>query len=256
MHNNSSDSEEDCQTYIDVTGEEMSDNKSDDNLFTGEMKRKTSYTLRGLSNGEVVELRSKINTRERKRMHDLNTAMDSLREVMPYAKGPSVRKLSKIATLSLARNYIQMLSKSMEEMKQLLDDIYRSGAAVQRSPPTPLPSYPRVQVPHPVVPIMPPQMAPGIGYTFPPYMTNHVSTPVTISSSPCTSVPCSCKTVHPQVTSGTTLATSSTGLVPTTTAVPVFGGRDMTAMYNETYFQHVGSKHLEHFRRLKSVPQM
>ena len=73
------------------------------------------------------ELRHRINMRERKRMHDLNVAMDSLREVMPYANGPSVRKLSKIATLSLARNYIQMLTKSVEEMKQLLDEIYRDS---------------------------------------------------------------------------------------------------------------------------------
>ena len=80
------------------------------------------------SSDEISSVRSKINMRERKRMHDLNVAMDSLREVMPYANGPSVRKLSKIATLSLARNYIQMLTKSVEEMKQLLDDIYRSSA--------------------------------------------------------------------------------------------------------------------------------
>lgn len=44
-------------------------------------------------------------------MHDLNLAMDRLREVMPYAHGPSVRKLSKIATLLLARNYILMLTQ-------------------------------------------------------------------------------------------------------------------------------------------------
>ncbi|GFO33347.1 oligodendrocyte transcription factor [Plakobranchus ocellatus] len=81
------------------------------------------------SQEELRELRSKINSRERRRMHDLNSAMDSLRDVMPYAKGPSVRKLSKIATLTLARNYIQMLNKSVEEMKQLLEDVYRSGSS-------------------------------------------------------------------------------------------------------------------------------
>ena len=63
-------------------------------------------------------------------MHDLNTAMDSLRDVMPYARGPSVRKLSKIATLTLAKNYISMLSRSVEEMKSLLDEIYRSISSV------------------------------------------------------------------------------------------------------------------------------
>lgn len=89
---------------------------------------------RDFSRDELRELRSKINSRERKRMHDLNSAMDSLRDVMPYAKGPSVRKLSKIATLTLAKNYIQMLSKSVEEMKQLLDDIYKSGVTAYRLP--------------------------------------------------------------------------------------------------------------------------
>ena len=41
-------------------------------------------------------------------MHDLNDALDELRRVIPYAHSPSVRKLSKIATLLLAKNYIQM----------------------------------------------------------------------------------------------------------------------------------------------------
>jgi len=49
-----------------------------------------------------------INARERRRMHDLNDALDELRAVIPYAHGPSVRKLSKIATLLLAKNYILM----------------------------------------------------------------------------------------------------------------------------------------------------
>ena len=39
-------------------------------------------------------------------MHDLNDALDELRAVIPYAHSPSVRKLSKIATLLLAKNYI------------------------------------------------------------------------------------------------------------------------------------------------------
>ncbi|XP_032299766.1 oligodendrocyte transcription factor 3 [Coturnix japonica] len=77
-----------------------------------------------LSEQDLQQLRLKINGRERKRMHDLNIAMDGLREVMPYAHGPSVRKLSKIATLLLARNYILMLTSSLEEMKRLVGEIY------------------------------------------------------------------------------------------------------------------------------------
>lgn len=84
-----------------------------------------------LSKDEMQDLRLKVNSRERKRMHDLNQAMDGLREVMPYAQGPSVRKLSKISTLLLARNYILMLSSSLEEMKKLVGDVYGSGAAAQ-----------------------------------------------------------------------------------------------------------------------------
>lgn len=80
-----------------------------------------------LSENELQSIRLKINSRERKRMHDLNVAMDGLREVMPYAHGPSVRKLSKIATLLLARNYILMLSSSLEEMKRLVSEIYGSS---------------------------------------------------------------------------------------------------------------------------------
>jgi class B basic helix-loop-helix protein 1/6/7 len=75
---------------------------------------------------ELQDLRLKINSRERRRMHDLNSALDGLREVMPYANGPSVRKLSKIATLLLAKNYILMLSTSLDEMKKLVSDIYKS----------------------------------------------------------------------------------------------------------------------------------
>ncbi|XP_070568498.1 oligodendrocyte transcription factor 2-like [Ptychodera flava] len=95
----------------------------------GKMKRKPTKGLKTLSEVEQQDLRLKINSRERKRMHDLNSALDGLREVMPYAHGPSVRKLSKIATLLLAKNYILMLSSSLEEMKRLVSDIYQGGSA-------------------------------------------------------------------------------------------------------------------------------
>ena len=69
---------------------------------------------------QIQELRLKINSRERKRMHDLNTALDGLREVIPYAHGPSVRKLSKMATLLLAKNYILMLTKIIDDLKLVI----------------------------------------------------------------------------------------------------------------------------------------
>ncbi|XP_069481400.1 oligodendrocyte transcription factor 3-like [Ambystoma mexicanum] len=86
------------------------------------------------------DLRLKVNSRERRRMQDLNQAMDGLREVMPYSQGPSVRKLSKIATLMLARNYIVMLSSSLDETKKLLAEVYGGHQKyTPHCPPAPLP---------------------------------------------------------------------------------------------------------------------
>ena len=50
-------------------------------------------------------------------MHDLNDALDELRGVIPYAHSPSVRKLSKIATLLLAKNYILMQVRISSQKK-------------------------------------------------------------------------------------------------------------------------------------------
>ncbi|OCT60287.1 class E basic helix-loop-helix protein 23 [Xenopus laevis] len=69
---------------------------------------------------EPRSLRLNINARERRRMHDLNDALDGLRSVIPYAHSPSVRKLSKIATLLLAKNYILMQAQALEEMRRLV----------------------------------------------------------------------------------------------------------------------------------------
>lgn len=63
-------------------------------------------------------VRLNINARERRRMHDLNDALDELRSVIPYAHSPSVRKLSKIATLLLAKNYILMQANALEELRR------------------------------------------------------------------------------------------------------------------------------------------
>uniref|UniRef100_A0A8C9V4L7 Class E basic helix-loop-helix protein 22 n=2 Tax=Scleropages formosus TaxID=113540 RepID=A0A8C9V4L7_SCLFO len=74
----------------------------------------------GKKNKEQKMLRLNINARERRRMHDLNDALDELRAVIPYAHSPSVRKLSKIATLLLAKNYILMQAQALEEMRRLV----------------------------------------------------------------------------------------------------------------------------------------
>nr|XP_018913262.1 PREDICTED: class E basic helix-loop-helix protein 22-like [Bemisia tabaci]XP_018913263.1 PREDICTED: class E basic helix-loop-helix protein 22-like [Bemisia tabaci] len=72
-------------------------------------------------------VRLNINARERRRMHDLNDALDELRSVIPYAHSPSVRKLSKIATLLLAKNYILMQANALDELRRLITYIQAQG---------------------------------------------------------------------------------------------------------------------------------
>ncbi|KAF1755792.1 hypothetical protein GCK72_012242 [Caenorhabditis remanei] len=79
------------------------------------MSSKMSFTEPGV--------RLSINLRERCRMHDLNEALDDLRAVIPYAHGGSVRKLSKIATLLLAKNHIIMQAKAIEELSELVSEL-------------------------------------------------------------------------------------------------------------------------------------
>uniref|UniRef100_A0A915MZT4 BHLH domain-containing protein n=1 Tax=Meloidogyne javanica TaxID=6303 RepID=A0A915MZT4_MELJA len=58
---------------------------------------------------------------ERCRMHDLNAALDDLRASIPYAQGGNIRKLSKIATLLLAKNHIIMQANAILELKERLE---------------------------------------------------------------------------------------------------------------------------------------
>ncbi|XP_066528803.1 class E basic helix-loop-helix protein 23 [Hoplias malabaricus] len=87
---------------------------------------------------EQRSLRLSINARERRRMHDLNDALDGLRAVIPYAHSPSVRKLSKIATLLLAKNYILMQAQALEEMRRLVAYL-NQGQAPVHAPVAPAP---------------------------------------------------------------------------------------------------------------------
>ncbi|XP_055379948.1 class E basic helix-loop-helix protein 22 [Condylostylus longicornis] len=80
-------------------------------------------------NRQGKSVRLNINARERRRMHDLNDALDELRSVIPYAHSPSVRKLSKIATLLLAKNYILMQQNALDELRRLLAYIQNATGA-------------------------------------------------------------------------------------------------------------------------------
>lgn len=80
-------------------------------------------------NRQGKSVRLNINARERRRMHDLNDALDELRSVIPYAHSPSVRKLSKIATLLLAKNYILMQANALDELRRLIAYIQSTTGA-------------------------------------------------------------------------------------------------------------------------------
>ena len=66
-------------------------------------------------------VRLRTNDKERQRMHQLNTAMDNLRRVVPYSR--SVNKLSKLSTLLLARKHIVSLQKTKCELHQLKENV-------------------------------------------------------------------------------------------------------------------------------------
>ncbi|XP_060640418.1 class A basic helix-loop-helix protein 15-like [Anolis sagrei] len=58
--------------------------------------------------------RLESNERERQRMHKLNNAFQALREVIPHVRAEN--KLSKIETLTLAKNYIKSLTSTVLRM--------------------------------------------------------------------------------------------------------------------------------------------
>ncbi|XP_015268977.1 PREDICTED: oligodendrocyte transcription factor 1-like [Gekko japonicus] len=83
-------------------------------------------------NPEQQQLRRKINSRERKQMQDLNLAMDALWEVImtysaAHCQSSPDWKLSKIATLLLARNYILLLGSSLQELRRLIGEMSGAG---------------------------------------------------------------------------------------------------------------------------------
>lgn len=70
--------------------------------------KKSAKRRKGHSARERNLRRIESNERERMRMHSLNDAFQELREVIPHVNLD--RKLSKIETLTLAKNYIKALT--------------------------------------------------------------------------------------------------------------------------------------------------
>lgn len=91
-----------------------SDDSSDPT--TPKKKRYSKSRTKNRSPQLVMKLRktrrSKANDRERSRMHSLNDALESLREVLPDL--PDETKLTKIETLRFAHNYIWALSETLK----------------------------------------------------------------------------------------------------------------------------------------------
>ncbi|XP_040845950.1 class A basic helix-loop-helix protein 15 [Ochotona curzoniae] len=61
-----------------------------------------------------IQRRLESNERERQRMHKLNNAFQALREAIPHVRAG--KKLSKIETLTLAKNYIKSLTATILTM--------------------------------------------------------------------------------------------------------------------------------------------
>ncbi|CAJ0592611.1 unnamed protein product [Cylicocyclus nassatus] len=76
--------------------------------------------LQALNEEEQNIMRTSINSRERKRMHDLNEALEELRSCLPYSQDASSRKMSKINTLLLASNWIRQLTIRNHELQKQL----------------------------------------------------------------------------------------------------------------------------------------
>lgn len=72
------------------------------------------------------EIRLRINSRERQRMHELNDAFEALRSVLPQSQRSSLKKPSKLTTLVHAREHILSLSRSIEDMKCLVRSLSRN----------------------------------------------------------------------------------------------------------------------------------
>ncbi|XP_037836833.1 class A basic helix-loop-helix protein 15 isoform X1 [Kryptolebias marmoratus] len=70
--------------------------------------RRRQQQQRGSGTKERSVRRLESNERERQRMHKLNNAFQALREAIPHVR--TDRKLSKIETLTLAKNYIKALT--------------------------------------------------------------------------------------------------------------------------------------------------
>uniref|UniRef100_A0A0N4Z637 BHLH domain-containing protein n=1 Tax=Parastrongyloides trichosuri TaxID=131310 RepID=A0A0N4Z637_PARTI len=86
-------------------------------------KDKNKNKIAELDETDQLIVRTCINSRERKRMHDLNNAMEDLRQSLPYSQNANCRKMSKINTLILATSWIKQMTKTNEDLRKQLEDL-------------------------------------------------------------------------------------------------------------------------------------
>lgn len=84
--------------------------------------------------GQRGRRRMKANDRERHRMHNLNSALDALRTILPAL--PEDTKLTKIETLRFAHNYIWALTETLRMADQHSHTGTRSGSEFGNQPTT------------------------------------------------------------------------------------------------------------------------
>nr|XP_046162544.1 neurogenic differentiation factor 2-like [Oncorhynchus gorbuscha] len=111
------------RAHSEIGGEDEDDDEADEDEgedgAEGDGPKKRGPKKRKMTPARIERSklrRQKANSRERTRMHDLNSALDNLRKVVPcYSK---TQKLSKIETLRLAKNYIWALSEILRSGKK------------------------------------------------------------------------------------------------------------------------------------------
>lgn len=96
------------QEYSDLSTEEYASAFSNENTRKKSQKNRMPGKAKRKQRGNR---RMKANDRERHRMHELNSALDNLRNVLPTF--PDDAKLTKIETLRFAHNYIWALSETL-----------------------------------------------------------------------------------------------------------------------------------------------
>lgn len=104
-----------------LTGDRLTVTSDDTSKLRGVLAEEVrtahlKYNSRREKAGQRGRRRMKANDRERHRMHNLNSALDALRGILPVL--PEDTKLTKIETLRFAHNYIWALTETLRMADQ------------------------------------------------------------------------------------------------------------------------------------------